>query len=230
MLHALFKSKLKDSFTDPHFLPSEDSKTSCVFGLLQYLPAQIMWNLIRHSCGQNSELPKQSGELLNIEFWAKWSAKGNDITNTNFVEPDVFCEFEEFDLIIEAKKDDQYGQYKQQWKNEIQAYYNEMDNKNKKLIFIAFGGNNSLQENNIIIKDKTVPIYKASWLNLLQAITNEAGNKSEKRLLNDIISAFEKHGFFCLEWFETILQDFCDNNKFNVNSNSKNIFLRWQIK
>jgi len=42
MLQALLKHKLKEAFRDSNFEPSEDSKTSSVFGLLQYLPAQIM--------------------------------------------------------------------------------------------------------------------------------------------------------------------------------------------
>ena len=105
MLQALLKNKLKEAFRDSYFEPSEDSKTSSVFGLLQYLPAQTMWNLLRQSCGNNSSLIEKSGGLQNIQFWERWLAEGDEISNSSFVEPDVFCEFDEFNLIVEAKKD-----------------------------------------------------------------------------------------------------------------------------
>ena len=79
MLLALLKHKLNEAFRDSYFEPSEDSKTSSVFGLLQYLPAQIMWNLLRESCGNSSSLIEESGELQDIHFWARWSAEGDEI-------------------------------------------------------------------------------------------------------------------------------------------------------
>ena len=49
MLQALLHKKLKDSFENPHFKPSEDSLTSSVMGLMQYLPDDIFWDLLRSS-------------------------------------------------------------------------------------------------------------------------------------------------------------------------------------
>ena len=254
MLQALLKHKLKEAFRDSYFEPSEDSKTSSVFGLLQYLPPQIMWNLLRQSCGNNSSLIEKSGALQDIKFWAKWSAEGDEISNSSYVEPDVFCEFDEFNLIIEAKKDDNSGQYEQQWKNEISAYLNKYPDDEKNLIFIAFGGNKTLKTRMLSVKGQEYLIFSASWQNLLNAI-NKYKKKCygiEKRLLSDIVLAFEKHNFFCLEWLETLsnkkcisqnsiniidfwkfssidfLNNFYVNCNHNIKSNFKNIFALWQ--
>jgi len=254
MLQALLKHKLKEAFRDSYFEPSEDSKTSSVFGLLQYLPAQIMWNLLRQSCGNNSLLIEKSGELQDIQFWARWSAEGDEISNSSYVEPDVFCEFDEFNLIVEAKKDDNSGQYEQQWKNEISAYLNEYSDDEKELIFIAFGGNKTLKTRKLSVKGREYIVFFASWQNLLNA-TDKCKKESfgtERRLLSDIILAFEKHNFFCLEWLETLSNEKCISQKsvkvidfwkfssidflnsfyescnHNINSNSKNTFALWQ--
>jgi len=253
MLQALLKHKLKEAFRDSYFEPSEDSKTSSVFGLLQYLPAQTMWNLLRQSCGDKALLIEKSGELQDIEFWARWSAEGDEISNSSYVEPDVFCEFDEFNLIVEAKKDDNSGQYEQQWKNEIGAYLNQYPDNEKKLIFIAFGGNKTLATRPISVKGQEYIVFSASWQNLLNAIDKRKKENFgiEKRLLSDIVFAFEKHNFFCLEWLETLsnekcisqksislfnswkfgnidfLSDFYTNCNCNINSNSKNILTLW---
>jgi hypothetical protein len=254
MLQALLKHKLKEAFRDSYFEPSEDSKTSSIFGLLQYLPSQIMWNLLRQSCGDNSSLIEESGELQDIQFWARWSAEGDEISNSSYVEPDVFCEFDKFNLIIEAKKGDNSGQYEQQWKNEISAYLNEYPNNKKKLIFVAFGGNKTLKIGELSVKGQEYIVFSASWQNLLNAIDKYKKEcfGVEKRLLSDIILAFEKHNFFCLEWLETLSNEKCiskgsikiidfwkfssidffnnfyENCNHNINSNSKNIFALWQ--
>jgi len=230
MLQALFKQKLKEAFRDSTFEPSEDSKTSSVFGLLQYLPAQTMWDLLRQSCSDYSSLGEISGELQDIQFWTRWSAKGDDISNLRDVEPDVFCEFENFDLIVEAKKDDQTGQYEQQWINEISAYMNEYADNKKALIFIAFGGNKTFESKKIYIKGREYFVHLASWQNLLNAIDNHKKKCSileQKRILSDIIRAFEKHNFFCLEWLEN-LGEFYKNNISNINIDSKIILKLWQ--
>ena len=253
MLQALLKHKLKEAFRDSYFEPSEDSKTSSVFGLLQYLPAQIMWNLLRQSCGNKSLLKENSGELQDIQFWARWSAEGDEISNSSYVEPD-FCEFDNFNLIVEAKKDDNSGQYEQQWRNEISAYLNEYPDKQKELIFVAFGGNKTLKTRKLSVNGKEYFVFSASWQNLMNAIEKYKKESfgMEKRLLSDIILAFEKHNFFCLEWLETLsikksisqesvniidfwrfrnvnfLNHFYKNNNFYINSNSINILALWK--
>ena len=226
MLQALLNNKLKSTFKNDSFKPSEDSKTSSVFGLIQYLPAQTMWDLLRQSCGDNHMLIKESGRLQDIKFWPRWSAEGNEITNSNYVEPDVFCEFEKFDLIIEAKKDDGSGQYEQQWENEINAYLNEYSNNEKILVFIAMGGNETLTHHKICLNAREYPMYHASWQNLLENIVkfkNGNCNNEENRILSDIISAFEKHGHFSLKWLETLFEHKGDN----IDDISKDVLILW---
>jgi hypothetical protein len=221
MLQALLNHKLKEVFKNSSFEPSEDSKTSSVLGLLQYLPAQIMWDLLRQSCGYYSSLMKNCGELLQVQFWARWSAYGDDISNSNYVEPDVFYEFENFNLIIEAKKDDQFGQYDEQWVNEISAYLNEYPNEDKELYFIAFGGNQLLKWRTIKIREKEFNIFFASWINLLNLVQKlkKESNHHTKRLLSDIIFAFEKHNFFSIEWLESLpIKEIHNRNTQNINS------------
>ena len=217
MLQALLKHKLKDSFKNCSFEPSEESKTSSVFGLLQYLPAQTMWDLLRQSCGKNPPPIKDSGDNVMIHFWPRWNTR-------TYREPDVFFEFERFNVIVEAKKDDYFGQDKEQWKNEIDAYRSMYPKDDKELIFIAFGGNQSLISQKLIKKSH---VCLASWQNLLNAIdkiNKECSNNEQKRILSDIIRAFNKHNFFCIEWLETLGID-----KKNININSKNIFESWKI-
>jgi LPXTG-motif cell wall-anchored protein len=50
------------------------------------------------------DLPFNSGRLLSFDFWPHWDKTGTD--NTNYVEPDLFIKFDEFDVIIEAKVKD----------------------------------------------------------------------------------------------------------------------------
>ena len=74
MLQALLHKKLKDSFENPHFKPSEDSLTSSVMGLMQYLPDDIFWDLLRSSCGRSSNLPESVGAIMSVNFWDRWDA------------------------------------------------------------------------------------------------------------------------------------------------------------
>lgn len=74
MLQVLLHKKLKDSFENPHFKPSEDSLTSSVMGLIQYLPDDIFWDLLRSSCGRSSNLPESVGAIMSVNFWDRWDA------------------------------------------------------------------------------------------------------------------------------------------------------------
>ena len=200
MLQALLKHKLGRAFGSGCFEPSEDSKTSSVLGLLQYLPAQAMWDLLRQSCGESASLPEKSGELSDIQFWPRWSLE-------NQMELDVFCEFENFNLIVEAKKYDNAGQYDQQWEKYTRAYHEIYGGGGKELVFIALGGNETLVWRKIrFSKGREQRVFCASWQNLLDLAKGKsnyaAGN--ERRVLSDIILAFEAHGHFCMEWPETL--------------------------
>lgn len=142
MNQALLQKKLKGSFGETRFKPSEDSLTSSTIGLLQYLDGILFWEILRESCGEKHLLTQVVGKLNNIYFWRRFLP---DLEiNVSHVEPDVYCEFEEVNLIIEAKKGDAFGQNVNQWRKEINSYFKKVES-DKPLLFIAIGGNNSLK-------------------------------------------------------------------------------------
>ena len=219
MIKALLHKKLKNSFENPEFKPSEDSLTSSVIGLLQYLPNEKFWCLLKNSCGNLSSFKQKPGELISIEFWKKFQADKK--YNSTYVEPDVYCEFENINVIIEAKKEDAIEQqYSEQWEKEITSYFMEQNIENsKELIFIALGGNKSLKNKTIDIKKKKHNIYMSSWQRLLSEVEKyrdsltkrEKYSSSELRILTDTIHVFEKHNYFCLNWLDEIVK--CDFSK-----------------
>lgn len=209
MLQALLHSKLKASFENPSFSPSEDTLTSSVFGILQYLPDDTLWQIVRNSCGEGKQfLPETIGEIEYIDFWPQYGdVEGT--TNRSYVEPDVLLVTEKYYVIIEAKKYDGGGQYLTQWKNEIRAVNNEDDTK--EILFVAMGGNSTLLHEEIPVElkkgVKTYIINRGSWFNLLNEIQKLERNKETKRLANDVIQAMNRHGFMQTIWLESFKYD-----------------------
>ena len=78
--------------TYSHKETNEDPKTSAIFENLMLLPDNVFWHLLRLSCFSNDMMPVNSGTLLSYDFWPHWDRTGTD--NTNYVEPDLFLEFE----------------------------------------------------------------------------------------------------------------------------------------
>jgi hypothetical protein len=190
----------------------EDSLTAVVFDTLKYLPTEMFWSILKRSLYYD-KLPTASGDLLSISFWDKWKAK--DTTNSNFVEPDVFLRFNEFDVIIEAKRHDEKQQSGTQMKNEIQAYYNEFNEDNKVLYFIQLGGlHHRNDELDFLFKDKNVVICKTNWTKLLEQIVTE-NNKIKNsgltilsaynRILEDSISGFALHQYYKKRWLKNLI-------------------------
>lgn len=205
MLQAVLHKKLKASFTDPTFSPSEDTLTSSVVGLLQYLPPDIFNKILKESCGINSSFPNDLGYIDYIGFWEHWDA--TDTSNARIVEPDVIISTNKYQIILEAKKSDESGQYHEQWRNEIKAFLNTHELNNRNVFLLALGGNISLELNKVTIDDISYPIYKASWFNILNSVSklmNEPLPNHVKRILSDMVDAFEIHGFFNLEWLDSI--------------------------
>lgn len=209
MLQALLHRKLGRAISEGYFSPIEDTLTSSTFGVLQYLPDNILLRIIDGSCGIRTALPKELGRILNIEFWPNFNAEGT--YNSSHVEPDVWIECENYHLLIEAKKiDDTYGyaQEEYQWFNEIKGLRNEVDD-DKDIILIALGGNENLQDYEINVDGQMYNVYTASWFNLLHAVAEirkELSDKDEShsiRLLDDCIRALSEHGYFDMVWFET---------------------------
>src|SRR6266568_1660228 len=90
----------------------ENSQTAAVFTDLLHLPAEDFWRILCNAC-YTKLLPQYAGEPRLVEFWPKWNP--NKTQNENYVEPDVFIRFSSFDLIIEAKREDERQQCRGQW-------------------------------------------------------------------------------------------------------------------
>lgn len=200
MIQAYFKGKLV--IQDNCIKQNEDLKTSSSIGLLQYLPDDIFWNIMRNCCvGFNIE---NFGKTLSFNFWEHTDSQ--DTTNENFVEPDVWIETEKFDVIIEAKVGDFGGQYIGQWQNEIQSIKNEQCNNDyeKPIVLIALGGNDNMLPEKVL----DCPVYKASWYNLLNAVVNERDaqkiNSNICRILDDVIEILARQGVMKVVWFNTL--------------------------
>lgn len=212
MLQALLKNKLKDSYIDPTFKPSEDSLTSSVLGLLQFLPDGEFWNLLRKSCGRNSILTQDIGKIEKFLFWAQLDAEGT--SNSLYVEPDVLIVSNKYAVIIEAKKTDEWGQHEDQWENEIRSVLNTYPESNRKIMLIALGGNDSMKDRVCTVNKKKINVYTASWFNLLNAIIDarekilssygENDDLSKLRILTSAIDAMAKHNYLKLRWLASL--------------------------
>lgn len=234
MLHSIINHKAEVDI-------KEDTLTSSVIGLLQYLPSSIFWQLLYSSCHERNNLPVVSGEIEKIEFWTKWDSSNTD--NTNFVEPDVFVRFESFDLIIEAKRYDGGGQYEGQWNKEIVSYYNQYLDDNKQLYFIALGGNVLLDNFNVqfeypfLFKEeekkggeitKNIVVNKVNWSMLMSSVVQmqeellskkylSSEDHRTQRLLNDVRQGFRFHGFYLINWFKNL-------RKYTISNKSEKLF------
>lgn len=218
----------------------EDSLTASVIDPLKYLPADLFWHIIKTSVVKDN-LPLLSGPIQEISFWDKWSAIGT--SNSNFVEPDVFIRFQEFDLIIEAKRYDENQQYYNQLENEVVAYYNEFEEDGKDLYLIQLGGVNkedkidqiTVQMNAV---SRSVKMSKLTWSGILNTVSS-LHRKIKKNLipgqepvlfiLDDVIQSLEIHGFFKKLWIADLKIQQIDitcleTNQLKFNRNGRNIY------
>lgn len=194
-----------------NFRVCEDSLTSTVFDLLKYLPTEIFWNILKKSL-YHQKLPYNSGEFYEFSYWTKWNA--DETYNSRYIEPDLFIRFQEFDLIIEAKRYNENQQSSMQILNEIQSYFNEFDENNKDLYFIQLGGlYDFIDIEDTTINNKKVVICKTDWTKLLDQIVFEYNKintldylqtNSYKRIFEDLIKGFEMHSFFKKLWLDNI--------------------------
>jgi hypothetical protein len=199
MIHAVRKGKTKLG-------RSEDSLTSLVFQLLSYLPDELFRSIIC-SALRNNVREEKLGRLTEVEFWPKWDAAKID-SRSRFIEPDVFLRFENLDMIVEAKRYDEKGQYRQQWQNEFQAYLNEYPEREKTVILWALGGINDLDNDAVEFDGQIIKVFKSTWTMLVNAVQFEHQKQGLSprsshlnRIFSDLIFAFQFHGFFVGEWF-----------------------------
>lgn len=137
MLQAFMHSKRKLDYLNEANPFIEDTLTSSIFGLLRYLPDDLL-NAIWQRVMDFTDSGVGLGNLKNCTFWPRWDLP----ENTRWREPDVFCEFEEGHIIIEAKRfDSEVKQYYAQWENELAAYRHAMKQGTQKTLFLfAIGG------------------------------------------------------------------------------------------
>ena len=200
----------------------EDSLTSSVFDSLKHLPTEIFYSILKNALYQD-KLPKFSGELVSIIFWDKWDAK--DTSNSNFVEPDLLLEFEDFDIIIEAKRYDDFQQSQNQMNNEVKAYYNVFDGA-KELYFVQLGGLHSKDnEDDFCLGEKKIKIVKTDWTRLFHEVVTQRNmfqNTSYSqtlaycRILDDVRKAFEMHNFYEMKWLKDIASSTIKTEQFNT--------------
>lgn len=210
MLEALIRHKINRSVSEGRFNPIEDTLTSSVFGTLQYLPDDVFWQIVFGGCGNCVEdLPEDIGMIKSIDFWRKLDPSGT--SNKKYVEPDVLIETDSHCIIIEAKKtDDPYNQYESQWEKEITCVRNSSENRNKKIVFIAIGGNSSCKDCEIRVNKVRYVIHLTSWFNMLNSVLNfrgsldVTGNRHIIKLLDNVIKAFEVHHIIKTIWLESI--------------------------
>lgn len=211
----------------------EDSCTAGVFDILKYLPADLFWQILKRSLLLDT-LPSVAGNIEHIEFWPKWSVKDiEEITNANYIEPDVFINFTDFDVIIEAKRYDEKQQNSKQHRDQLVAYFNEFsDNETKEVYYILLGGLH-LEDlrKEIIVKRRTVKLSKIKWSSLLTTIaslkkTIERQDLVHQKpillLLEDVINVLAIHGYHTKKWLSkmpkhTIKQTQLINFKYKTN-------------
>lgn len=190
----------------------EDSLTATVFDTLKYLPTELFWHILKHS-QYHDKLPKYPGEIESLTYWDNWDSTGT--TNSRYVQPDVFIRFEEFDLIVEAKRYDEYQQSALQIENEIIAYKNEFESLSKKVYLLQVGGMQHKNDEVNVKKDNIeVIISKTDWTKILDSCitisnriksSNLSVNQSYLRILDDTINGFGLHGYFKKNWLKDII-------------------------
>ena len=179
----------------------EDPRTSTIFDALLHLPDNLLWEILRGACHDNHVLPTVVGKLEFYAFWPKWDAGGTE--NERYVEPDVYLQFAEANLIIEAKRSDGGGQYYEEWERELTAYENTHDHTDVPVFLIAMGGiGNIISRETIAINEKERMIVKCSWAKLHEVLLEKSqelvGN--ERRIIESLVNACALFGFRNYKW------------------------------
>lgn len=230
MLHLVDSNKAGRNFNNECntnwkalFRSSEDSFTSSIFGLLFYLPSDVLWEILKDSIFEIPEIASP-GRLLEYEFWPSWK---NELGSR--CEPDIFLRFEEFDLIVEAKRYDRNQQYIGQWENELQAYHNSIVPK-RNLFLLAIGGiwDHDRKSSTIAYNEQECIVLKCKWTRLLQTVgaykvvlernAEELQDFSQLYILNDLLLAFRIHGFQTGSLFDTMPLDISLSKKTDFES------------
>lgn len=230
MFQALLNGKVSGNFSNIEsnlywrdiIKDTEDFLTAGVFGRLQYLSSEILEKIIVDISKSKKDIFKNFGKLQKIYFWQKFETNEKD---RSFIEPDVLFEFENIDLIIEAKRYDNFKQqYLSQLKSEIIAhkkYLKNQNNSNKKIILLAIGGLDNLEDNLnefSILNAKDVVIAISSWKNLLDKLEKIHIN-GNNLIISDIINILNFYGFKSKVFLDDLKKY---SNNFKINNKSLN--------
>ena len=193
----------------------EDTLTSTVFDYLLMLPNDLFWNIIKKSCFQNN-LPETINSIESYEYWPHWNPENTK--KINFIEPDLFIRFDNFDLIIEAKRRDDNQQYVEQWENEFIGYINEYKQDKKEVYLLAIGGINNEYEEYLNVKNYgKITVVKCKWYNILETLDTIFKKLNDFDIFNIqnihrniymIITGLEMHGFMKINWLEDIVNTY----------------------
>ena len=152
MLHAILKGKIRGLFNNIQeevpwrqaYSSYEDFLTASVIGRMIYFPADFFLKIINSSSIYKNHQIFYAGNLEYYEFWPNLLI---DEESTNMVlrrQPDVLLKFENVDILIEAKRNDDFLQNYNQWSDQLLFYLknkenNEVDESNP-ILFWALGG------------------------------------------------------------------------------------------
>jgi len=181
---------------------TEDFFTAAVFSRLCYLEGKIIAEIFSNCVGKDLEF----GDLIDRQFWPSWKNERG-----SRVEPDVFMIFENCDVIIEAKRYDDFGQEEEQIKKELEAYFN-LERYSNVVYLFAMGGVSENFKNIVdhinLEKKKAFEIIPISWQSLHDNIKN--ADLNNKLLKEDLLWAFELQGIRELLFLKDLN---CDVNK-----------------
>src|SRR5690554_2203174 len=216
MLKSITKGKAGRNFASVEhwsdiFRPSEDSLTASVFERLLYLPSRIFGDIIIDAAKIESSQLDFSNGFIEYEFWPSWDAEGT--SNSKRVEPDLYVRFDDFDLIVEAKRNDSVHQVVGQWKNELSAYSQKFGMEGKGIVFLAVGGKVDFKLDQVT-NDKDIGFAHCAWKSLLYTVKRYMEDLSTcsmsvgyrtpiVNILSDIVEAFGIHHVTVGEWFES---------------------------
>lgn len=223
------------------FKLNEDFLTAAVLARLLYLPSDVTSSLLLLDYGA------KLGKFEESTFWPTWSVRLKD-GKTVRVEPDVYLEFENFDLIVEAKLDDDPGcQTPGQWAREWAAWHQgNYTGPGKQPLLIGIGGLGPTNKtaratateiveaaNRILTADfPGVPAIRAtglSWQGLYDRLTSGSLDDGlSSHLLEDLREIL---GYFGLRRYhylgdlaETLRQSMIDTISFD----SFQVVMRWR--
>ncbi len=222
VLHGKIRENLKpagevENWRDV-YCGCEDFLTAAVFSRLTYLPVSCFWSIFTSATGQtaSADFTESVARLCERRFWPNWT-----LPDGNRVQPDVYLEFEDIAVIVEAKLEAETGQTQnaEQWAREICAYRNSSTTR-ALVFFWAIGGlgkdpgaslKRLSEETKLILETAGAdpPHFFAgcSWGQLLDAVLSLIEGPAEgpgNFLKEDLMAALDLHGIRRWTWISDL--------------------------